>query len=73
MTKGVISRMVQAQGESYALPPFDELIPLFQGGGLVLCLGAITTLLFAMRRNYGMALGSFTIMASLLLDIIGQM
>jgi hypothetical protein len=30
-------------------------------------------LVFAMRRNYGVALGCFTIMASLLLDIIGQM
>jgi hypothetical protein len=45
---------------------------LFQGGGVVLCLGASTTLLFAMRRNYGVALGCLTIMAMLLLGIIGQ-
>jgi len=69
----IYSRMVQAQGESYALPPLDELIPLCQGGGVVLCLGAITTLLFAMRRDYGVALGCFTIMAILLLGIIGPM
>ena len=37
----VYSRMGEAQGGSYAIPLRDELIPLFQGGGAVLCLGAV--------------------------------
>ncbi|MGH8072061.1 MAG: ArnT family glycosyltransferase [Candidatus Entotheonellia bacterium] len=69
----VYSRMVQAQGESYALPLLDELIPLFQGGGVVLCLGTVTTLLFAMRQQLRIALGCFMVMAILLLGVIGQM
>jgi 4-amino-4-deoxy-L-arabinose transferase-like glycosyltransferase len=69
----VYARMVQAQGQSYALPLLNELIPLFRGGGVVLCLGAATTLLFAVRRHYRLALSCFLIMAIVLLGIIGQM
>jgi 4-amino-4-deoxy-L-arabinose transferase-like glycosyltransferase len=69
----VYSRMVQARGESYALPLLDELIPWFQNGGVVLCLGAVTTLLFAVRRNPRVALSCFVVMAILLLGVIGQM
>jgi 4-amino-4-deoxy-L-arabinose transferase-like glycosyltransferase len=69
----VYSRMVQAQGEAYAVPLLDELIPLFQGGGVVLCLGAVTTLLCAVRRKLRVALGCFTLMAVLLLGVIGKM
>jgi len=69
----VYSRMVQAQGESYAVPMLDALIPLFQGGGMLLLLGAITTLLCALRRNVRLALGCFTVMAVLLLGMIGKM
>ncbi len=69
----VYSRMVQAQGESYTLPLVDALIPLFQLGGAVLCLGALTTLFCAIRRNPRAALGCFTLMAVLLLGVIGKM
>jgi hypothetical protein len=69
----VYSRMVQAQGESYALPLIDELIPWFQAGGGVLCLGAVATLLFALHRSPRLALGCFTLMAVLLLGVIGKM
>jgi hypothetical protein len=69
----VYSRMVQAQGESYAFPLLDELIPLFQAGGVVLCLGTVTTLLCAGRRNLRVAMGCFTVMAVLLLVLIGKM
>jgi hypothetical protein len=68
----VYSRMVQAQGEAYAVPLLDELIPLFQAGGVVLCLGAITTLLFILRRKVRMALGCFALMAVLLLGVIDK-
>jgi hypothetical protein len=69
----VYSRMVQAQGESYTVPLVDELIPLFQAGGVVLCLGVVTTLLFAVRRNVRVSLGGFTVMTVVLLGVIGQM
>ena len=72
LSTDVYSRMVQAQGESYALPLLDELMPLFQGIGVVLCLGAVTTLLAAVRRNLRMAMGCFTVMAILLLGVIGR-
>jgi 4-amino-4-deoxy-L-arabinose transferase-like glycosyltransferase len=68
----VYSRMVQAEGEAYAAPMLDALTPLFQGGGVVLLLGAATTLLFTVRRNVGVALACFTVMAVLLLGIIGK-
>jgi hypothetical protein len=45
----VYSRMGEAQGGSYAIPLLDELIPLFQSGGAVLCLGAAAP--FAMRQS----------------------
>jgi 4-amino-4-deoxy-L-arabinose transferase-like glycosyltransferase len=69
----VYSRMVQAQGESYTFSLVDDLIPLFQGGGVVLCLGAVTTLFCAVRRNLRLAMGCFTVMAVLLLGLIGTM
>jgi Dolichyl-phosphate-mannose-protein mannosyltransferase len=69
----VYSRMVQAQGESYIMPLIDELIPLFQAAGVVLCVGALTTLFCAVRRNSRAALGCFTVMAVLLLGVIGKM
>lgn len=69
----VYSRMVQAQGESYALPLLDELIPLFQSGGVVLFLGTVTTLVFAVRGNCRLALGCFALMAVLLLGIVGKL
>jgi 4-amino-4-deoxy-L-arabinose transferase-like glycosyltransferase len=69
----VYSRMVQAQGESYALPLLDELIPLFQSGGMVLLVGAVTTLVFAMRGSIRLALGCFALMAVLLLGVVGQL
>jgi hypothetical protein len=69
----VYARMLQAQGESYAIPLLDELMPLVRGSGVVLCLGAVTTLLMAMRRHRRMALGCFTIMAIFLMGLIGQM
>jgi 4-amino-4-deoxy-L-arabinose transferase-like glycosyltransferase len=68
----VYSRMGQAQGGSYAIPLRDELIPLFQGGGAVLCLGAIATLIFAIRHSFRIALGCFAVMAILLQGVIGQ-
>jgi 4-amino-4-deoxy-L-arabinose transferase-like glycosyltransferase len=68
----VYSRMVQAQGESYVLPLLEKLIPLFQGGGAVLALGAVTTLLLAWWQHLRMALGCFAVMAILLLGVIGQ-
>jgi 4-amino-4-deoxy-L-arabinose transferase-like glycosyltransferase len=69
----VYFRMIQAQGESYAFPLFDTLTPLFQAGGAVLCLGAVTTLLCAVRRQLRVAMGCFTVMAVLLLGLIGTM
>jgi 4-amino-4-deoxy-L-arabinose transferase-like glycosyltransferase len=72
LSTDVYSRMVQAQGQSYALPLLDELTPLFQGVGVVLCLGAVTTLLSLARRNPRVAMGCFTIMAVLLLIVIGK-
>jgi hypothetical protein len=68
----VYSRMGQAQGGSYAIPLLDELIPLFQSGGLVLCLGAVATLVFARRQSLRIALGCFAVMATLLQGVIGQ-
>jgi 4-amino-4-deoxy-L-arabinose transferase-like glycosyltransferase len=69
----VYARMVQVQGGSYAFPLLDELMPLFQGGGAVLCLGAVTTLLFALCQSLRMAVGCFIVMAILLLGVIGQL
>lgn len=69
----VYARMVQVQGESYAFPLLNELMPLFQGGGAVLCLGAVTTLLFALCQSLRMAVGCFIVMAILLLGVIGQL
>jgi hypothetical protein len=69
----VYARMLQAQGESYAIPLLDELMPLVRGSGVVLCLGTVTTLLMAMRRHLRTALGCFTIMAIFLMGLIGQM
>ena len=68
----VYSRMGEAQGGSYAIPLQDELIPLFQGGGAVLCLGAAATLFFAIRQSLRIALGCFAVMAILLQGVIGQ-
>jgi 4-amino-4-deoxy-L-arabinose transferase-like glycosyltransferase len=69
----VYSRMVQAQGQSYAMPLVDELVPLFQGGGIVLFCGAVATLVFAMRRDDRLALGGFALMAVILLGVVGKM
>jgi 4-amino-4-deoxy-L-arabinose transferase-like glycosyltransferase len=69
----VYSRMVQAQGESYTTLLVDKLIPLFQAGGVVLCIGVLATLLCAVRRHPRAALGCFAVMAVLLLGVIGKM
>jgi 4-amino-4-deoxy-L-arabinose transferase-like glycosyltransferase len=69
----VYSRMVQAQGESYAVPLLDKLSPLFQRGGVVLFLGAVTMLVCAVCRRFRLALGCFIVMAVLLLGIVGQL
>jgi hypothetical protein len=68
----VYSRMGQAQGGSYAIPLMDELIPLFQGGGVVLCLGVVATLLAAIRQSLRIALGCFAVMAIVLQGVISQ-
>ena len=68
----VYSRMGEAQGGSYALPLLEELMPLFQSGGAVLCLGAVATLVFAIRQSLRIALGCFAVMAILLQGVIGQ-
>jgi hypothetical protein len=68
----VYSRMGAAEGGSYAVPLLDELMPLFQCGGVVLCLGAIATLVLAMRQSPRLALGCFAVMAILLHGVIGQ-
>ena len=68
----VYSRMGEAQGGSYAIQLLDELIPLFQSGGVVLCLGAVSTLVFAIRQSLRIALGCFAVMAILLQGVIGQ-
>ena len=68
----VYSRMGEAQGGSYALLLLDELMPLFQSGGAVLCLGAVATLVFAIRQSLRIALGCFAVMAILLQGVIGQ-
>jgi hypothetical protein len=72
LSADVYSRMVQAQGQSYAQPLLDALIPLFQWVGVVLCLGAVATLLCLMRRRPRLAMGCFTMMAVLLLVVIGR-
>jgi 4-amino-4-deoxy-L-arabinose transferase-like glycosyltransferase len=69
----VYSRMVQAQGQSYAMPLVDELVPLFQGGGVVLFCGAVATLVFAVRGHDRLALGCFAVMAVILLGLVGKM
>jgi Dolichyl-phosphate-mannose-protein mannosyltransferase len=69
----VYSRMVQAQGQSYAMPLVDELLPLFQGGGIVLFCGAVATLVLALRRKGRLAFGCFALMAVLLLGLVGRM
>jgi 4-amino-4-deoxy-L-arabinose transferase-like glycosyltransferase len=69
----VYSRMVQAQGQSYAMPLVDELVPLFQGAGIMLFCGAVATLAFAACRNDRLALGCFALMAILLLGLVGKM
>ena len=68
----VYSRMGEAQGGSYTIPLLEELIPLFQSGGAVLCLGAVATLVFAIRQSLRIALGCFAVMAILLQGVIGQ-
>jgi 4-amino-4-deoxy-L-arabinose transferase-like glycosyltransferase len=68
----VYSRMGEVQGDSYAIALLDELMPLFQSGGVVLCLGAISTLLCAIRRSLRPALGCFAAMAILLQGVVGQ-
>jgi hypothetical protein len=65
--------MVQAQGQSYAMPLVEELVPLFQGGGIVLFCGAVATLVFAVRRQDRLALGCFALMAVILLGLVGKM
>ena len=69
----VYARMVQVQGEPYAFPLRDELMPWFQGGGAVLCLGAATTLLLAVCQSLRMAVGCFMVMAPLLLGVIAPL
>lgn len=69
----VYSRMVQAQGQSYAMPLVDELVPLFQGSGIVLFCGAVATLIFSVRREDRLALGCFALMAVILLGFVGRM
>jgi 4-amino-4-deoxy-L-arabinose transferase-like glycosyltransferase len=69
----VYSRMVQAQGQSYAMPLVDELMPLFQGSGVVLFCGAVATLAFAVRRDDRLALGCFALTAVILLGLVGKM
>jgi 4-amino-4-deoxy-L-arabinose transferase-like glycosyltransferase len=69
----VYSRMVQAEGHSYALPLVDELIPLFQLGGAVLFLGTLATLFAAARGHERLALCGFILMASALLIPVGKM
>jgi 4-amino-4-deoxy-L-arabinose transferase-like glycosyltransferase len=68
----VYARMGEAQGDSYVVPLLDELTPWFQRGGVLLCLGAVATLLCAIRRALGLALGCFAVMAILLQGVIGQ-
>jgi hypothetical protein len=69
----VYSRMVQAEGQSYAMPLLADLVPLFRAGGIVLSLGAVTTLLWASRGDHRLALGSFALMAGVLLILVGRM
>jgi 4-amino-4-deoxy-L-arabinose transferase-like glycosyltransferase len=69
----VYSRMIQAQGQSYAMPLVDELVPLFQGSGIALFCGAVATLVFAVRRDDRLALGCFALTAVILLGLVGKM
>ena len=69
----VYSRMVQPQGDSYAMLLLGKLILLFQSGWLILLLGAMSTLIFGVRRNLRLAFGCFLLMAIVLLVIVGKM
>jgi 4-amino-4-deoxy-L-arabinose transferase-like glycosyltransferase len=68
----VYSRMVHEQGESFSSPLLQQLIPLFQGSGLVLFLGGVTTLLCVRRRAPRTAFGCFAIMTILVLGLVGK-
>jgi hypothetical protein len=53
----VYSRMVQPQGDSYAMLLLGKFILLFQRGWLALLLGAMSRLIFGVRRSLRLALG----------------
>jgi 4-amino-4-deoxy-L-arabinose transferase-like glycosyltransferase len=69
----VYSRMVHEQGQSYSLPLLRQLIPLFQGSGIALFLGGVTTLLVVLCRAPRLAFGCFAIMAIVVLGFVGKM
>ena len=60
-----------AQGGSCTIPLMDELIPLFQGGGVVLCSVQSRTCCLPCQ-SLRIALGCFAVMAILLQGVISQ-
>jgi hypothetical protein len=69
----VYARMVHEQGESFSSPLLQQLIPLFQGSGIVLFLGGVTTLLLMLCRAPRIAFGCFAITTILVLGFVGKM
>ena len=68
----VYSRMIQVQGESFTMPLLDQLLPVFQGSGVVLFVGGLVTLLLSLRRQPRQAFACFALMTVLLLGLVGH-
>jgi hypothetical protein len=67
----VYSRMVQVQGESFTTPLLNQLLPIFQASGVVLCIGSLATFLLYLRQAPRRAFACFTLMTVLLLGLVG--